>query len=134
MNHAIGILKDRLIITLCEEDREKRREMFDEITDMLKKRIIPIRPNRSFPRNIPRKAKFHHNQKSNCWGLNLLTLPKTPKIAQNHSANLFGIVDIWIYKTERIRQINYWEAVVETYMTIEELAAYLKMEEKTIRN
>jgi len=66
MNHAVGVLKDRLILTLCEEDREKRRKMFDEITDMLKKRIIPIRPNRSFPRNIPRKAKFHHNQKSNC--------------------------------------------------------------------
>ena len=66
MNHAIGVLKDRLIITLCEEDRRKRREMFDEITDMLKKRIIPIRPNRSLPRNIPRNVKFHHNQKSNC--------------------------------------------------------------------
>jgi hypothetical protein len=66
MNHAIGILKDWLIITLCEEDRKKRSEMFDEITDMLKKRIIPIRPNRSLPRNIPRSVKFHHNQKSNC--------------------------------------------------------------------
>jgi hypothetical protein len=66
MNHAIGVLKDRLIITLCEEDRRKRREMFDEITDMLKRKIIPIRPNRSLPRNIPRNVKFHHNQKSNC--------------------------------------------------------------------
>jgi len=66
MNHAIGILKDRLIMALCEEDRKKRSEMFDEITDMLKKRIIPIRPNRSLPRNIPRNVKFHHNQKSNC--------------------------------------------------------------------
>jgi len=66
MNHAVGVLKDRLIITLCEEDMEKRREMFDEITEMLKKRIIPIRPNRSLPRNTPRKVKFHHNQKSNC--------------------------------------------------------------------
>ena len=66
MNHAIGVLKDRLIITLCEEDRKKRHEMFDEITDMLQKRIIPIRPNRSHPRNIPRNVKFHHNQKSNC--------------------------------------------------------------------
>jgi hypothetical protein len=31
MNHAIGVLKDRLIITLCEEDGKKRREMFEEI-------------------------------------------------------------------------------------------------------
>jgi hypothetical protein len=66
MNHAIGVLKDQLIITLCEEDMEKRRELFDEITEMLKNRIIPIRPNRSFPRNMPRNVKFHHNQKSNC--------------------------------------------------------------------
>ena len=66
MNHAIGVLKDWLIITLCEEDKEKRSEMFDKITDMLKKRIIPIRPNRSIPRNTPRNVKFHHNQKSNC--------------------------------------------------------------------
>jgi hypothetical protein len=66
INHAIGVLKDRLIITLCEEDRKKRREMLDEITDILKKRIIPIRHNRSFPRTIPRNVKFHHNQKSNC--------------------------------------------------------------------
>jgi hypothetical protein len=66
MNHAVGVLKDRLILTLCEEDRKKRSEMFDGIIDTLKKRVIPIRPGRSLPRKTPRKAKFHHNQKSNC--------------------------------------------------------------------
>ena len=66
VNHAIGVMKDRLIQTLCEEDDEKRSEKFDEIIEMLERRIIPIRPNRSLPRTIPRKAKFHHNHKSNC--------------------------------------------------------------------
>jgi len=66
VNHAIGVLKDYLILTLCEEDDAKRSAMFDEIIEMLKRRVIPIRPNRSLPRGIPRKAKFHHNHKSNC--------------------------------------------------------------------
>ena len=66
VNHAIGVLKDYMILTLCEEDDTKRIAMFDEIIQMLKRRVIPIRPDRSLPRGIPRKAKFHHNQKSNC--------------------------------------------------------------------
>jgi hypothetical protein len=66
MNHEIGVLKDRLILTLLEDDGEKRGKMLDEIAELLQKRIIPIRPNRSLPRNIPRKARFHHNHKSNC--------------------------------------------------------------------
>jgi hypothetical protein len=66
VNHEIGVLKDRLILTLLEDDGEKRGKMIDEITELLRKRVIPIRPNRSLPRNIPRKAKFHHNHKSNC--------------------------------------------------------------------
>jgi hypothetical protein len=66
VNDEIGVLKDRLIQTLLENDPEKRGMMIDEIADLLRKRIIPIRPNRSLPRRIPRKAKFHHNHKSNC--------------------------------------------------------------------
>ena len=35
--------------------------------NLLKKKLIPIRPNRSLPRAaFPRKVKFHHNHKSNC--------------------------------------------------------------------
>jgi hypothetical protein len=66
VNHEIGVLKDRLILTLLEDDAERRGNMLDEIVSLLGKRIIPIRPNRSLPRNIPRKARFHHNHKSNC--------------------------------------------------------------------
>jgi hypothetical protein len=66
VNHEIGVLKDRLIKTLLEDDNKKRGKLFDEIIALLKKRLIPIRPNRSYPRTTPRKAKFHHNHKSNC--------------------------------------------------------------------
>jgi hypothetical protein len=67
VNHEIGVLKDRLVKTLIEENDKKRGEMFDEIIKLLKKRVIPIRPNRSLSRTaFPRKVKFHHNHKSNC--------------------------------------------------------------------
>ena len=67
VNHEIGVLKDRLIKTLIEEDDRKRSAMFDEILNLLKKRLIPIRPNRSLSRTaFPRRVKFHHNHKSNC--------------------------------------------------------------------
>ena len=66
VNHAIGVLKDRLIQALLIDDRIKRSEKFDEVVMLLEKRLVPIRPNRSLPRTIPRKAKFHHNHKSNC--------------------------------------------------------------------
>jgi len=66
VNHEIGVMKDRLIVCLLEDDGKKRSEMFQEMIDLLKKRLIPIRPNRSLPRKTPRKAKFHHNHKSNC--------------------------------------------------------------------
>jgi len=66
VNHAIGVLKDRLIQALLIDDRIKRSEKFDEVIMLLEKRLVPIRPNRSLPRTVPRKAKFHHNHKSNC--------------------------------------------------------------------
>jgi hypothetical protein len=66
VNHEIGVLKDRLIKTLLEDDDKKRGEMWDGLIGMLEKRLIPIRPNRSIPRTTPRKARFHHNHKSNC--------------------------------------------------------------------
>lgn len=66
VNHEIGVLKDLLIKTMLEDDDKKRGEMFEEIVSLLKKRLIPIRPNRSLPRKTPRKARFHHNHRSNC--------------------------------------------------------------------
>jgi hypothetical protein len=66
VNHSIGVLKDRLILTLLEDDSAKRLKMYDEIIYLLNKKPVPIRPNRSRPRTTPRKARFHHNHKSNC--------------------------------------------------------------------
>jgi hypothetical protein len=66
VNHEIGVLKDRLIKTLFEDDDKKRGEMFADVIALLQKRLIPIRPNRSIPRTTPRNARFHHNHKSNC--------------------------------------------------------------------
>lgn len=65
VNHEIGVLKDKLIQCLLEDDDKKRGEKFDEIVNLLQKRLVPIRPGRSLPRSR-RKAKFHHNHKSNC--------------------------------------------------------------------
>jgi hypothetical protein len=66
VNHEVGVLKDRLILILLEDDGEKREAMFEEMVKLLKKRLIPVRPNRSIPWRPPRKVKFHHNHKSNC--------------------------------------------------------------------
>jgi hypothetical protein len=66
VNHEIGVLKDRLIQTLLEDDDKKRGKMFDEIVSRLKVKPVPLRPGRSIPRTAPRKVKFHHNHKSNC--------------------------------------------------------------------
>jgi hypothetical protein len=66
VNHEIGVLKDRLILMLLEDDGKKRGQMLEETVELMKSRIIPIRPNRSIPRKPPRKVKFHHNHKSNC--------------------------------------------------------------------
>jgi hypothetical protein len=66
VNHEIGVLKDRLVEAMLEDDDKKRGEKFKNIVDLLEKRLIPVRPNRSNPRTIPRKSKFHHNHKSNC--------------------------------------------------------------------
>jgi hypothetical protein len=66
VNHAIGVLKDRLIQALLIDDHKKRTKKFGEVIKLLGKRVIPVRPNRSLPRTIPRKAKFHRNRKSNC--------------------------------------------------------------------
>lgn len=66
VNHEIGVLKDHLIQAMLEDDDKKRGEKIQKIIDLFQKRVIPIRPNRSNPRTIPRKAKFHHNHRSNC--------------------------------------------------------------------
>jgi hypothetical protein len=66
VNHAIGVFKDRLIRVVIEEDRISRRHLMRELVDDIKRRVVPIRPNREVGRKEPPKTRFHHNHKSNC--------------------------------------------------------------------
>jgi len=67
VNHAIGVFKDRLIRVIIEEDRIARCYLMRELVRCMERRVVPIRPNREIVRkDCNRKAKFHHNHKSNC--------------------------------------------------------------------
>jgi hypothetical protein len=67
MNHAIGTLKDRFILSVIEPNTWIRCCKIKKIIRLLIEHVTPSRPERSLPRNpIPRKAKFRHNIKSNC--------------------------------------------------------------------
>jgi hypothetical protein len=66
-NHAVGVLKDRLIGIVIAEKRFVRLRLYRELVSEIKRRIVPIRPNRKTPRKeYPKKPHFHHNHKSNC--------------------------------------------------------------------
>jgi len=67
VNHEIGILKDHFIAALFAKNSRWRSLKVNYILACLAMRVTPSRPNRSLPRNpFPRRAKFHHNIKSNC--------------------------------------------------------------------
>lgn len=67
MNEVIGVLKDRLVFALTKDDSNEQSDMIMSILDEIKGCVVPIRPDRSTPRNpYPRNSKFHHNQKRNC--------------------------------------------------------------------
>ena len=67
VTHAIGTFKDQFILALLEANPEKRATKTDELIKLLCKHVVPERKGRSTPRNSsPRKARFHHNMKSNC--------------------------------------------------------------------
>jgi hypothetical protein len=67
VNHAIGVFKDRIIRIIIEEDRIARRYLMSELIRQMERRVVPVRPNRETVRkDCNRKAKFHHNHKSNC--------------------------------------------------------------------
>jgi len=67
INELIGVLKDRLVFALTEDNGDKRVMAVQNIIKEIKESVIPKRDMRSVPRNpSPRKSKFHHNQKVNC--------------------------------------------------------------------
>lgn len=66
VNEIVGTLKDCLILAVAEEDPANQNQMLDMIFDEIKRAVVPIRPNRSVPRNDSvRKLKFFHNMKNN---------------------------------------------------------------------
>jgi len=67
INHAIGVYKDEIIKVLIEEDAATRLNLLEKLISRMERRVIPIRPNREVHRKkTTRKARFHHNHKSNC--------------------------------------------------------------------
>ncbi|MFB5270034.1 IS4 family transposase [Paenibacillus enshidis] len=66
-NELIGILKDRLVQAVVQEDPGKSAAMIQGIIHEIAQSVVPKRLGRSIPRNpSPRKSKFHHNRKNNC--------------------------------------------------------------------
>jgi hypothetical protein len=66
-NEIVGVLKDRLILTLTLDTPEEQAAQIDIILSEITRYVTAIKPGRSVHRNPkPRKTKFHHNQKANC--------------------------------------------------------------------
>lgn len=63
-NILIGKLKDTMVILLKEDDEALRKEIFKRLIEAVKKNKTPLRPGRSYPRQIGLTAnKFSPNQK-----------------------------------------------------------------------
>jgi hypothetical protein len=66
VNHAVGVFKDKLIRVVIEEDN-RVRGLMKQLVQEMERRVVPIREKRKVKRKqSSRKAKFHHNHKSNC--------------------------------------------------------------------
>jgi hypothetical protein len=67
VNHAVGVFKDRLIGVVIEEKNRSRARLLRELIGEMQRRVMLVRPNREVERKkCSRKARFHHNHKSNC--------------------------------------------------------------------
>jgi len=67
LNELIGILKDRFVFAIAQDSPDEQWLMIDFILQEVQRHVVSIKPDRSTPRNsMPRKVKFHHNQKANC--------------------------------------------------------------------
>ena len=64
MNILIAKMTRTLIECFYEDDLEKRAVLFDRSMKIVTKNLVPIRPNRNFPRREPsRKNKYPVNKK-----------------------------------------------------------------------
>jgi hypothetical protein len=67
VNHAAGVLKDRLIGILIAGDPFVRHCLVEDLVSEIKRRVVPVRPDRKVRRKeYLKKPCFHHNHKSNC--------------------------------------------------------------------
>ena len=63
MNMAIGFMKKSYILILLEEDGDKQSEMIDLLSKKIEKYIVPVRPDRSYPRKRYKKNKYPVNKR-----------------------------------------------------------------------
>ena len=64
MNIFIGKMIPMLVCVFLEEDSDKRGKMYVKVMKSIEKNIVPIRPERSFPRREPsRKTKYPYTRR-----------------------------------------------------------------------
>ena len=64
MNRTIAYLRNRFFLILLEQDPDLRRALFDRLSRDIAAYPVPIRPDRSPPRNNPRSKRFFIAKKS----------------------------------------------------------------------
>lgn len=62
-NMAIGLLKDYFIFIIMEKNSKKRLLLIDELEELIKKYLCPVRKNRKYKRNKQIKNKYHINKR-----------------------------------------------------------------------
>jgi hypothetical protein len=63
VNQVAGVYKDRVMV----KGRGVRVRLMKELVGEIERRVVPVRLGREIPRKeTSRKARFHHNHKSNC--------------------------------------------------------------------
>lgn len=60
-NMAIGFLKRFFLRILIEEDEEKKKKLSKELFDNILRNLVPIRKERSYPRNKNKKFTNKHH-------------------------------------------------------------------------
>lgn len=63
---AASVLRDYLILAILADSPRKRKRLLKKMHSIMAAAVIPVRPDRIVSRKTNnRKAKFHHNRKSN---------------------------------------------------------------------
>ena len=65
VNNAIASLRNRFANAVFCPDPSLRASRVDAIIREIAASVVPKRPDRNVPRKKARKAKYHHNKKSN---------------------------------------------------------------------